>query len=151
NTGRTTNAIRTTGRGPTFEYLVGDAARLHPGREDHIQIPWFQCVDDYCEYHFKEKFSHDHWPMRSNNAQGYPKPIPWTYDQGLAAEQWLWEVNQVRRDEEFSTIRAKPRWAWPVICETNFGTEQCPTKHCLYHLRDKLREFHKKDNRMTRP
>ena len=137
--GRTTADVQRDGRNPTFEYQEGDAARLHPSREDHVQVPWFQCIDDHCEYHYRGKFDSNHWPTRPTNVKGGKESIPWTYDQGRAAEQWLWEAHPMQGTGK---IRVKPRWAWPMSCERHHNAEQCPTKHCLHHLEKKLERTH---------
>jgi hypothetical protein len=115
----------------------GDAARLHPSRGDHVQIPWFQCVKHTCQYHFKEKFDHDHWPIKQINEDGTTKPIRWTYNQGRDASDLLWHIE--RMDD--GSLSIQPRAAWPERCIGQlYG--KCRDSDCLWHLQDKALDFH---------
>ncbi|KAK3897014.1 hypothetical protein C8A05DRAFT_20139 [Staphylotrichum tortipilum] len=128
----------------TFQIVEGECRRLHPGRADHIQAPWFQCVTDVCGYHYKEKLSNDHWPVRTTNDDGLPKPLIWTFDHGSAPESFLWTYRTV----DGGRLRVVPRRAWPEECHIHWTPDQCPSKDCVFHLWDKAYREH--DRRQAR-
>ncbi|KAK3897171.1 hypothetical protein C8A05DRAFT_20007 [Staphylotrichum tortipilum] len=131
----------------TFQIVEGECRRLHPGRADHIQVPWFQCVTDVCGYHYKEKLSNDHWPVRTTNDDGLPKPLIWTFDRGSAPESFLWTYRTV----DSGRLRVVPRRAWPEECHIRWTPDQCPSKDCVFHLWDKAsREHDRRQARRTR-
>jgi len=111
----------------------GECDRLHPGRADHVQVPWFQCVADTCGYHFREKFDHDHWPIRTTDSDGLPEPIAWVFDHGTGHDSFLWTYGE----QSDGRLRVRPRRAWPEECRGTWLTSKCQSKDCVFHLVDK--------------
>ncbi|KAL2192265.1 hypothetical protein P885DRAFT_48100 [Corynascus similis CBS 632.67] len=140
--GRSTGYIQEHGYGTWNQAHEGDAARLDPRRNDHIQVPWFQCFTDACRYHFKEKFDHDHWPVRPNDANGASTTMEWTYDMGQGASDQLWSIS-VQTEEDSSTLTARPKRAWPGNCTAMHPDRMpCPSQNCIIHMRLKLNAWH---------
>ena len=111
----------------------GECDRLHPGRTDHVQVPWFQCVADTCGYHFREKFDHDHWPIRTTGSDGLPEPLAWVFDHGVGHDNFLWTYGE----QSDGRLRVRPRRAWPEECRGTWLTSKCRSKDCVFHLVDK--------------
>ncbi|AEO54994.1 hypothetical protein MYCTH_89935 [Thermothelomyces thermophilus ATCC 42464] len=134
STGVPTVHVQWEGFGKEFQYLPGDATRLHPRHEAHAQVPWFQCVAHECRYHFRDKFENNHWPTRQENGDGGLCPVEWVYDAGNRAAELLWKIEA--RDLESITI--VPRRAWPRHCGTGRDTwDSCWSNDCLYHADEK--------------
>ncbi|KAK3896627.1 hypothetical protein C8A05DRAFT_20437 [Staphylotrichum tortipilum] len=128
-----------------FRFATGDSRRLHPGRTDHTQVPWFQCVTDICAYHYKEKLANDHWPVRTLSSDGLPEPLTWTFDHGQGPEGYLWTYRTVTGGR----IRAQPRRAWPEVCTQTWTHDQCPDRHCVFHVWTKA--FAEHDRHQAQP
>ncbi|KAK4107899.1 hypothetical protein N656DRAFT_784873 [Canariomyces notabilis] len=77
--GQTTQEVEAQGYGPDFVYVMGDAPQLWMKTNNHRYVPWFECVDHHCRYHFKDKHDFNHWPIRGTTPQGLLKPVPWTF------------------------------------------------------------------------
>jgi len=118
----------------------GECDRLHPGRADHVQVPWFQCVADTCGYHFREKFDHDHWPIRTTDSDGLPEPIAWVLDHGTGHDSFLWTYGE----QSDGRLRVRPRRAWPEECRGTWLVSKCQSKDCVFHLVDKAYAQHKR-------
>jgi hypothetical protein len=131
--GRETGDLEWIGYGARFQYLEGDDARLHPRRQDHVQVPWFQCVAHECRYHFKDKLDNDFWPLRPWDDEGEEMAVTWTYDHGQGAEQNLWYIE--RSDTK---LRCWPKRAWPKECRVS-SLDWCKTKDCLWHASARIR------------
>jgi len=135
--GRTTDDMDWS-QARAFRFVKGECARLHPGRADHVQVPWFQCVADLCGYHHKEKFDNDHWPARTLDEDGLPEPRTWVFDHGHGHSELLWTYEKV----EGGRLRVQPKRAWPETCRGMWLTSQCPDRACVFHLVDKANAHH---------
>ncbi|KAL2192241.1 hypothetical protein P885DRAFT_48152 [Corynascus similis CBS 632.67] len=140
--GRTTGYIQERGYGTWYQAHKGDAARLDLRWKDHVQVPWFQCFTDACRYHFKEKFDHDHWPVRPNDANGASTAMEWTYDMGQGVSDQLWSIS-VQIEGDSSTLTARPKRAWPGNCTAMHPDRMpCPSQNCIIYMRLKLNAWH---------
>jgi hypothetical protein len=144
--GRTTEETE-RGPGGAFRFAgTKECERLHPGRADHAQVPWFQCVADQCGYHFKEKFDRDHWPVRTTDEDGLPEPRTWVFDHGHGYHELLWAYERA----EGGRLSVRPRRAWPEKCQGMWLTSQCPDRACVFHLVDKAHAQHAHQQAMER-
>ena len=108
-----------------------------------MQVPWFQCVSDQCGYHFKEKFDQGHWPVRTTGEDGLPEPLTWTFDHGQNHDSYLWTYTTA----DGGRLRVQPKRAWPHACNGASAMSQCPSRHCMFHLREKAYAQHAHNQR----
>ena len=138
--GDATMRVENEGYGKRFEYLEEDAARLHPSRHDHQQVPWFQCIAHECRYHFRSKVDYNHWPTRPVDKNGQPKSITWVWDHGYGPDSLLWHIEGTW-EEPYGVI-ATPKRAWPTACQQFEDHDFCSTKDCMIHMDRKLCTAH---------
>lgn len=125
-----------------FRWVEGETRRMHPEREDHARVPWFQCITNACKYHFKEKFDYNLWPMRGTLPDGTCKPVRWTFDHGQGAADYLWYIEYL----EDGRLCIRPRQAWPTGCDRDAtaSATHCTSAECIWHLQDKALEHHQR-------
>jgi hypothetical protein len=138
--GDTTIDMKNEGFGHPFELQEGEATRLSPDREDHCQVPWFQCIAHECRYHYRSKFSNDHWPVRKVEHTGVRTKQQWTFDAGQAADNLLWSSNRI----DHNYMRHQPKRAWPNGCGSS-SVACCLSKSCILHMDSKLEDLHDND------